>query len=49
MPLAGFLTTQGRLSFVGVVIAGMLGSVLGALPRYAVGALVGDARVEAWA
>jgi membrane protein DedA with SNARE-associated domain len=47
MPLAGFLTTRGRLSFVGVVIAGMLGSVLGALPRYAVAALVRDARVEA--
>ena len=49
MPLAGFLTTQSQLSFVGVVIAGMLGSVLGALPLYAVGALVGEARVHAWA
>jgi membrane protein DedA with SNARE-associated domain len=49
MPLAGFMTTQGQLSFVGVVLAGMLGSVLGALPLYAVGWLVGEAQVKAWA
>jgi len=34
MPLAGFTATQGKLSFPGVVIAGMIGSVLGALPLY---------------
>jgi len=49
MPLAGFLTTQGQFSLVGVVLAGMLGSVLGALPLYAVGWCVGEARVTAWA
>ena len=48
MPLAGFLTSQGRFSLIGVVLAGMLGSVLGALPLYGVGALVGEARVTAW-
>jgi membrane protein DedA with SNARE-associated domain len=49
MPLAGFLTAQGQLSLVGVVLAGMLGSVLGALPLYGVGTLVSEARVTAWA
>jgi membrane protein DedA with SNARE-associated domain len=45
MPLARFLTAQGQLSFAGVVLAGMLGSVLGALPLYGVGALVGVSRL----
>jgi membrane protein DedA with SNARE-associated domain len=49
MPLAGFTATQGRLSFVGVVIAGMLGSVLGALPLYYLGARVGEERLVGWA
>jgi membrane protein DedA with SNARE-associated domain len=49
MPLAGFTATQGRLSFVGVVIAGMVGSVLGALPLYYLGARVGEHRLVAWA
>lgn len=35
MPLAGYLTEQGRLSIPGVIIAGTTGSVLGALPFYA--------------
>ncbi len=36
MPFAGFLTSQGRFSLIGVVLAGMLWSVLGALPLYGV-------------
>ncbi|GJL62523.1 MAG: alkaline phosphatase [Nitrospirales bacterium] len=37
MPLGGFLTTTQELTFTGVVLAGTLGSVLGALPLYYLG------------
>lgn len=37
MPLAGFAVTQGRLHFVYVVLAGTVGSVLGATPWYFLG------------
>ena len=49
MPLAGFLTTQGQFSLPGVILAGMLGSILGALPLYAVGYLQGEDRAKDWA
>jgi len=37
MPLAGFVVTQGQMNFVLVVIAGTIGSVLGATPWYFLG------------
>ena len=37
MPLAGFTVTQGNLKFLYVVIAGTIGSVLGATPWYFLG------------
>ena len=37
MPLAGFSVAQGKLKFLYVVIAGTLGSVLGATPWYFLG------------
>lgn len=46
MPLAGFLAAQGKLSLLGAVLAGTLGSVLGALPLYYLGRAVGAERVE---
>lgn len=49
MPLAGFTARQGKLAFVGVVLAGMVGSVLGALPLYYAGRLLGKERIKAWA
>jgi membrane protein DedA with SNARE-associated domain len=49
MPLAGFTATQGRLSFWGVVLAGVVGSVLGQLPLYYLGKTVGEERLKAWA
>lgn len=49
MPLAGFTATQGKLSLVVVIIAGTLGSVLGALPLYYLGKVVGQERLVAWA
>ena len=37
MPLAGFAVTQGQLKFIYVVLAGTIGSVLGATPWYFLG------------
>jgi membrane protein DedA with SNARE-associated domain len=48
MPLAGFMVAEGILLFVGVVLAGMIGSVLGALPLYYLGKLAGEQRLRAW-
>lgn len=49
MPLAGFTATQGKLSLVGVIIAGTIGSVLGALPLYFIGKTIGEKRLKEWA
>jgi membrane protein DedA with SNARE-associated domain len=49
MPLAGFLAGQGKLSLAGVVAAGTAGSVLGALPLYALGRWLGQERLCRWA
>ena len=49
MPLAGFLVAEGKQNFAGVVIAGMVGSVLGALPLYYAGYLLGEERLKAFA
>jgi membrane protein DedA with SNARE-associated domain len=46
LPLAGFLTGQGRLAFAGAVAAATLGSVVGALSFYAVGRALGEARLR---
>lgn len=49
MPLAGFTAGTGQLSFVGVVLAGALGSLLGQLPLYYLGRWVGEEKLVAWA
>ncbi len=49
MPLAGFASTQGQLSFLGVVIAGVIGAVLGQLPLYYLAKFVGKKRLMTWA
>jgi membrane protein DedA with SNARE-associated domain len=49
MPSAGFAATQGKLSLLGVIAAGTIGSVLGALPLYYAGKFVGEDRLKAWA
>ena len=41
LPLAGFLTGQGKFSFVLVLIAATLGSLIGALILYAIGVALG--------
>jgi membrane protein DedA with SNARE-associated domain len=48
MPLAGFIASQGRLALWGVIVAGMLGSVLGAIPLYYLGRWLGTDRVRRW-
>ncbi|HVF84885.1 MAG TPA: DedA family protein [Abditibacteriaceae bacterium] len=49
MPLAGYTAKRGSLSLLGVIVAGTLGSVLGSLPLYFAGKLVGEERIKNWA
>ncbi len=48
MPLGGFYVYQGQLDFFPVVLAGLLGTVIGALPWYGIGRLVNEERLEKW-
>lgn len=48
MPLAGFKASK-ELTLWGVILAGMLGSVLGQLPLYYLGKVVGEKRLSEWA
>ena len=49
MPLAGYLSASGQLSFWPTVLVGTLGSVLGTSLWYVVGAGIGAARLKRWA
>ena len=49
MPLAGFTTTQGKLNIAFVIVAGTVGSLLGALLWYCIGISVGENRLKRWA
>ncbi|QFP77683.1 DedA family protein [Deinococcus sp. AJ005] len=49
LPSAGFAASRGDLSFLGVVLAGTLGSVLGTLPLYYIGRVFSEERLVAWA
>ena len=46
LPLAGFLVSQGRMTFVGAVVAATIGSVVGALILYWLGFALGERRVR---
>ena len=48
MPLGGFYVAQGQLDFLPVVLAGLIGTVIGALPWYGIGRLVNEERLEKW-
>lgn len=48
MPLAGFLVHQGKLDLVATVLAGLVGTVLGAWFWYGVGRLVNEEQLERW-
>jgi membrane protein DedA with SNARE-associated domain len=49
MPLAGYMAAQGTLSLFGIIVAGMAGSVLGALPLYYMGRKLGEDRLKQFA
>jgi len=46
MPLSGFLIQQGKLEFVPVVLAALIGTLLGACFWYGIGRLVNEQRLE---
>tara|TARA_B100000965_G_scaffold388435_1_gene392962 strand:+ start:74 stop:730 length:657 start_codon:yes stop_codon:yes gene_type:complete len=48
MPLGGFYVFQGQLDFFPVVLAGLIGTVFGALPWYGIGRLVNEERLAQW-
>lgn len=48
MPLAGFATAQGTMSFWPVVVAGTIGSLAGAYVWYRVGMAIGHQRLWDW-
>jgi len=48
MPLGGVLVQEGRLEFLPVVLAGLLGTVLGAWFWYGIGRLLQAERLAAW-
>lgn len=49
MPLAGFMVAEDKLSLVGIIAAGTLGSVLGALALYYCGRKLGAERLKRFA
>ena len=48
MPLGGFYVSQGQLDFFPVVLAGLIGTVIGAMPWYGIGRLVNEEKLEKW-
>jgi membrane protein DedA with SNARE-associated domain len=49
LPFAGYLVHEGRLALVPVILAGLLGSVLGAWCWYGLGRIVNERRLERFA
>ncbi|MEX0922432.1 MAG: DedA family protein [Rhodovibrionaceae bacterium] len=49
MPLAGYRAAQGDMPIVLVILAGSLGSLLGVLPWYFAGRLLGKTRLQGFA
>lgn len=48
MPFSGFLVAEGELSFIGVLLAGTAGAIIGALFLYYLSQWLGEERVRAW-
>ena len=46
MPLAGFTASKGNMNFTLAVLAGVVGTIVGALPWYYAGKLVGEERLK---
>lgn len=49
LPLGGFLAAQGDLNIVGVILAGTVGSLAGAIPLYYLGRWLNEDRLKEWA
>ncbi|KJH69893.1 DedA family protein [Aliterella atlantica] len=49
MPLAGFTISQGKMEFAPAVFAGVMGTVIGALPWYYAGKVLGEQRLKSLA
>lgn len=48
IPLAGFMVSKGQFEFVGVIVAGTFGSILGALPLFYFGKKIKEERIGKW-
>jgi membrane protein DedA with SNARE-associated domain len=46
MPLAGFTVAKGQMDFILVIIAGVVGTILGAFPWYYIGKFISEERLE---
>lgn len=46
MPLAGFSVSQGKMDFSLAVLAGVVGTIIGALPWYYAGKIIGEERLK---
>ncbi len=46
MPLAGFTVARGDMEFAPVIVAGVVGTMLGALPWYYAGKILGEQRLK---
>lgn len=46
MPLAGFTVARGQMQFIPAIAAGVLGTVIGALPWYYAGKILGTERLQ---
>ncbi len=46
MPLAGFTVAQGKMNFALAVLAGVVGTMVGALPWYYAGKFLGEVRLR---
>lgn len=49
MPLAGFTVAKGKMNFTLAVLAGVIGTILGALPWYYAGKILGEERLKSLA
>jgi membrane protein DedA with SNARE-associated domain len=46
MPLAGFTAAQGKMNIAGAIAAGVIGTMLGAIPWYYLGSILGEERLR---
>jgi membrane protein DedA with SNARE-associated domain len=46
MPLAGFTAAQGKMNFGGVLLAGVIGTMVGTMPWYYAGRFLGESRLR---